>query len=115
LTGHNSTTVDEQKRVADELDQASRNGLQNLQQANEVLRKEVADAGARRTHCKRSEAFLPKANVSVEWAVFPWPIGHGRNHVSEELYRIFEFDCDAAGMLEQIVVESTRKTSPCCL
>ena len=52
---------------------------------------------------RRSEAFLAEAQRLSLTGSFSWRLDTDEITFSEELYRIFEFDCDAAVMLEQIV------------
>ena len=93
----------EQKRVADELDQSVAQRTAELAAANEVLRKEVAERRRAEDALKRSEAFLAEGQRLSRVGSFSWRLDTDEITFSEELYRIFEFDCDAAVMLEQIV------------
>src|SRR5260221_10593797 len=93
----------EQKRVADELDQGVAQRTAELAAANEVLRKEVAERRRAEEALAASEAFLAEGQRLSRVGSFSWRLDTDEITFSEELYRIFEFDCDAAVMLEQIV------------
>src|SRR5712672_3843245 len=104
LTGlQQARLLTEQKRVADELDQSVAQRTAELAAANEVLRKEVAERRRAEDALKRSEAFLAEGQRLSRVGSFSWRLDTDEITFSEELYRIFEFDCDAAVMLEQIV------------
>src|SRR5882757_4505669 len=104
LTGlQQARLLTEQKRVADELDQRVAQRTAELAAANEVLRKEVAERRRAEDALKRSEAFLAEGQRLSRVGSFSWRLDTDEITFSEELYRIFEFDCDAAVMLEQIV------------
>ncbi len=108
LTGlQQARLLTEQKRVADELDQSVAQRTAELAAANEVLRKEVAERRRAEDALKRSEAFLAEGQRLSRVGSFSWRLDTDEITFSEELYRIFEFDCDAAVMLEQIVGPST--------
>jgi C4-dicarboxylate-specific signal transduction histidine kinase len=93
----------EQKRVADELDQSVAQRTAELAAANEVLKKEVAERRRAEDALKRSEAFLAEGQRLSRVGSFSWRVDTDEITFSEELYRIFELDCDAPVMLEQIV------------
>jgi C4-dicarboxylate-specific signal transduction histidine kinase len=93
----------EQKRVADELDQSVAQRTAELAAANEVLKKEVAERRRAEDALKRSEAFLAEGQRLSRVGSFSWRLDTDEITFSEELYRIFELDCDAPVMLEQIV------------
>jgi C4-dicarboxylate-specific signal transduction histidine kinase len=104
LTGlQQARLLTEQKRVADELDQSVAQRTAELAAANEVLRKEVAERRRAEDALKRSEAFLAEGQHLSRVGSFSWRVETDEITFSEELYRIFEFDCDAPVMLEQIV------------
>src|SRR5712672_4218669 len=104
LTGlQQARLLTEQKRVADELDQSVAQRTAELAAANEVLRKEVAERRRAEDALKRSEAFLAEGQRLSRVGSFSWRLDTDEITFSEELYRIFEVDCDAAVMLEQIV------------
>jgi len=104
LTGlQQARLLTEQKRVADELDQSVARRTAELAAANEVLRKEVAERRRAEDALKRSEAFLAEGQRLSRVGSFSWRLDTNEITFSEELYRIFEFDCDAPVKLEQIV------------
>ena len=104
LTGlQQARLLTEQKRVAAELDQRVAQRTAELAAANEVLRKEVVERRRAEDALKRSEAFLAEGQRLSRVGSFSWRLDTDEITFSEELYRIFEFDCDAAVMLEQIV------------
>src|SRR5258708_17912651 len=104
LTGlQQARLLTEQKRVADELDQSVARRTAELAAANEVLRKEVAERRRAEDALKRSEAFLAEGQRLSRVGSFSWRLDTNEITFSEALYRIFEFDCDAAVTLEHVV------------
>lgn len=101
--------LNEQKRIASQLDQRVAQRTRELAMANETLKKEVAERRAAEVRLsqeeeqlRRSQAFLAEAQRLSSTGSFSWRVRESRMEWSEQLYRIFEFDPAMPVTLEAI-------------
>jgi C4-dicarboxylate-specific signal transduction histidine kinase len=99
----------EQKRVGEELDRRVAQRTEELAEANEGLRREIAERRLVEEKLRREEeqlrqskAFLGEAQRLSSTGSFSWRVANDEIAWSDQLYRIFELDPSAEVTLELI-------------
>jgi signal transduction histidine kinase len=93
----------ELRELTNGLEAQVRARTEELEQRNKELTEAKARLAEEKLSLERSEAFLAEGQRLSSTGTFSWRLDTDEITFSEELYRIFEFDCDAPVMLEQIV------------
>ena len=99
---HEAWLLNEQRRVATELDQSVAQRTRELAEANEELKLEIAERKRAEEKLRRSEAFLVEGQRLSQTGSFAWQVETGEVTWSKELYRIFEFDESLPVTIERI-------------
>ena len=99
---HEARLLDEQKRLANELDRRVALRTAELAASNEELRKEVLERKSAEEKLLRSEAFLAQGQHLSRTGSFWWCVRTNTITWSDQLYRIFEFAQGTAVTLESI-------------
>src|SRR6267142_3779565 len=84
--------LNEQKRVAEELDQRVAQRTSQLLVANEELEKEIAERKRAEEKLRASQAFLTEAQSISHTGSFGWRVSSEDIFWSEETFRIFQYD-----------------------
>lgn len=84
--------LSQQKRLAAQLDLRIAERTSELAEANEVLRKEIAERRRAEEALKRTEVFLAEGQRLSSTGSFVWCLANDEITWSDELYRIFELD-----------------------
>lgn len=87
-----SRLLSQQKRLATQLDLRIAERTSELAEANEVLRKEIAERRRAEEALKRTEVFLAEGQRLSSTGSFVWCLANDEITWSDELYRIFELD-----------------------
>lgn len=99
---HEARLLNEQRRVAAELDRRVAQRTRELAEANEELKGEIAERRRAEERLRRSEAFLATAQGLSRTGSFSWRVATDEISWSEQLYRNFEFDVGSLVTLERI-------------
>jgi len=94
--------LNEQKRVARELDERVAHRTRELAQANEQLKREIGERKHAEEKLRQSESFLATGQRLSRTGSFSWRVATGEIIWSEELYRIFDFDENNPITIERI-------------
>jgi signal transduction histidine kinase len=99
---HEVRLLNEQQRIADELDRRIGQRTMELAAANEELKQEIAERRFAEEKLRRSEAFLTETQQVSLTGSLSWRIPSDEITWSEQVYRIFEFEPGSPVTLERI-------------
>jgi signal transduction histidine kinase len=94
--------LEEQKRVARELDRRIEQRTEELRAANEMLKREIAERKQAEEELRRSQAFLVEGQRLNLTGSFLWRLDTDEITFSEQLYNIFAFAHDEPVTSERI-------------
>lgn len=94
--------LNEQRRVANELDQRVAQRTLELANANEELRKEIGERKKIEDRLRESEESLAQAQSLSRTGSFSWKVATDEIAWSEQLYRIFDFEPGTPLTIERI-------------
>jgi signal transduction histidine kinase len=101
-----------QKQIAEELDHRVAVRTMELGQANDELRKEIAERKQAEEKLRRSEVFLAEGHQLARIGSFSWRVATGEITWSEQLYRTFGFEPGTPVTLELIATRVHPEDRP---
>jgi C4-dicarboxylate-specific signal transduction histidine kinase len=99
---HEVRLLNEQQRIANELDRRIEQRTREIATANEELKQEIAERQLAEEKLRRSEAFLAEAQQISLTGSLAWRVPSDEIVWSEQVYRIFEFEQGSSVTLERI-------------
>jgi len=99
---HQAWQLNEQRRVATELDQRVSLRTKELAEANEELRREIVERKRADEELRRSEAYLAEAQRLSRTGSFGWSPSTDEHFWSDETYRIFEYEVFSKVSLQMV-------------